>query len=89
MKLWGRLWRPRRPRTSAGRPPGTGRWRDRGDFERAVRAACEALAEKGRHPTQEAVCRVLFCDPRSLRRWLRQYGVSWTEIARRSLSKRP
>jgi hypothetical protein len=89
VKLWRLLRRSPRPPRTVGRPPGSGRWRDAADFELAVRTAAESLAQKGRAPTQEAVCRILFCRARTLRRWCRDYGVDWLELRKRSLSKRP
>lgn len=71
-----------------GRPPGS-RWSSAEDFKQALRIAIEALEAKGVRATQEKVSGVLFCNPRTLRRWLAEFGVSWTEVARRSPSTKP
>jgi hypothetical protein len=85
LRAWRRLF-PTRPESGRpGRPVGTGRWRDDEDFEQALLAALKALEVKGRKPTQENVARILYCDPRTLRRWLNEFGVNWAKITRRSL----
>jgi hypothetical protein len=87
----GRLlmrWLSKAPQPG-GRPPGSGRWANSEDFEQALQIAIEALEAKGRRATQEDVSRILFCHPRTLRRWISEFDLDWTKLTRkRSLSRK-
>lgn len=93
MKRLRRAWRrffpasPEECSRGPGRPPGS-RWSDKEDLERALLTAVEALEEKGQRPTQEKVAGLMHCDPRTLRRWLKEFGVSWLEVTRYYLSRK-
>jgi len=80
--------RVRRRGIKAGRPVGSGRWSSREELEQAVQTAIEALEERGRKPTQENVARILFADPRTLRRWLAEHDLDWATLRRHSLSSK-
>jgi hypothetical protein len=63
-----------------GRPLNTGTWSSRDEFEQAVKTAVTNLRERGMKVTQEAAAESFLCDDRQIRRWVRQYGLSWEDL---------
>jgi hypothetical protein len=78
-------------RVGAGRPRGTGYFRNADEFDQALRVAVIALRDQRRHLTQENVAAYfsrssgpvhLDCTDRQLRKWLRQFhpGCTWEQV---------
>jgi hypothetical protein len=71
-----------------GRPRGTGSFTSEEEFVRAVAGALNAVVERGRKPTQEAIagffCEtagVPDCRARQLRKWSKQFNFrSWQDV---------
>ena len=70
-----------------GRPKGSGSWASAAQFTDAVHQAGRQLHEKGTLPTQSAVAQWLSsegsypgCDERALRRWCRQWNLTWADV---------
>jgi hypothetical protein len=73
-------WASFRGLTFKGRPPGTGTWGSREDFERALRRAVGAIRADEGKITQERVADYLNTSDRYLRYWLDTHGLSWQEV---------
>ncbi len=76
-----RWWTQFRGLTLPGRPKGSGTWANGEEFEDRLRTAVAKLRSNNEKPTQENVAALLFTNARQLRSWLRDYRISWNEIA--------
>ncbi len=63
-----------------GRPPGTGTWSSREDFEDALNRAVTKTRSEGDKATQENVVKRLQTDARQLRSHLKRFGINWREV---------
>jgi hypothetical protein len=75
-----RWWAQFRGLTFRGRPPGTGTWSGREDFLRAAKEAAAKTRSDGDKVTQENVAARLLTTDRQLRRWRKDFDVTWTDI---------
>jgi hypothetical protein len=75
-----RWWGQFRGLALRGRPPGTGTWESREEFEEALRRAVAEVRSEGSKVTQESVAQHLYTDDRQLRAWSEHFRVNWLEI---------
>jgi hypothetical protein len=75
-----RWWGQFRGLTFRGRPPVTGTWESRQQFENELHQAVAKTRAEGDKVTQENVALRLHTDSRQLRRRLRHFGLNWNEI---------
>ena len=75
-------------RRRLGRPPGSGAYRDAQHFEGAVMAAIGALRDRGVHPSQERVGKILHLHKDSVARLAREHELDWREMTSRGSSTR-
>lgn len=92
IKRANRWWKqfegqPLRGSIYAGRPKGTGYFRDREEFTQAVATATRTLRRQGRNLTQDAVAAYFSqhdgfptCSDRQLRIWLARYNLNWEDL---------
>ena len=86
-----RWWSRFRGLPIGGRPVNTGMWTSGDEFKEALQTAIRGLRSQRRKVTQEEVAAFFadrpgfpVCDDSQLRRWLRQYGLSWKDLLRES-----
>jgi hypothetical protein len=61
-----------------GKPRGSGRRYDnKAQFLRKLREAIQSLKKQKKSITQEAVSKVMHCDDRQLRAWLKEFDIKW------------
>jgi hypothetical protein len=75
-----RWWRQFRGLALRGRPPGSGAWASREEFEDALRQAVTKVCSEGGKVTQESVAPHLYTNDRQLRAWIEHFRVNWLEI---------
>jgi len=75
-----RWWDGFRGKGTIGRPKGSGTWESSMEFWIALRAAVRATRTANQEVTQENVASYLRCDDCVLRRWVKQYGISWNQV---------
>lgn len=63
--------------STKGRTKGTGTWKDRGHFLTAISEATQQLRAEGTQRTQDNLGACFNTDGAGLRRWLRQFRLSW------------
>jgi hypothetical protein len=75
-----RWWGQFRGLTLRGRPPGSGAWANREEFENALRQAVTKVRSEGTKVTQESVAQHLYTNDRQLRAWIEHFRANWLEI---------
>jgi hypothetical protein len=75
-----RWWGQFRGLTFRGRPPGSGTWASREEFEDALRQAVTKVRSEGGKVIQESVAQHLYTDDRQLRDWMKRFKVEWAEV---------
>jgi len=73
------------PQSPKGRPEGSGYFRDKREFTRALKRAIRQVRSSGRTVTQPEVARMLLpsgTTTRQLQKWMDRYLIDWKDVIR-------